>query len=69
MTPKRQVGPPDIRCQACGRFQGKGSAGTDGEIYLYCHNCKQTTAILGKKLEGLTTDQIYERLTAARTEG
>ena len=53
-----------IRCSGCGRFLGKGYI-QEGEIYLWCKNCKQFTVVLGKTAEAnLTGKDLYSRIVA-----
>ncbi len=50
---------PQIRCQGCGRFIGKGSVKA-GLVLLYCGKCKRWTVVCGEEEEkDLTGEEIY----------
>lgn len=52
----------DIYCAFDGRFLGKGYV-QDGEMYIFCKQCKNFTAVLGvKQNEQLTGADLNARV-------
>ena len=51
-----------IRCSSCGRFLGLEDI-IEGELYLWCKNCKSWTAVLGREAEkNLTGEEMYNKI-------
>lgn len=59
--------PSVIRCSSCGRFLGY-QAITDGELYLFCKNCKGWTAFMAGREIGLLSPEKLMRTVSEREE-